>query len=141
MAVVLAHLVAQSAYAQQRNVLPEINITPPADQPPPKENLLSNGDGQKRNGAASKTDSEERCGDAGTAGGHSLECLNEQLKRKVDQVNPTEIAPPLDARSQDIKVGTVNIPGVQQQYGQNFGHSVIPFRPPPLIYSPSLGRR
>jgi hypothetical protein len=64
-----------------------------------------------------------------------------QLKRKVDQVNPIQNLPPLDARSQDIKVGTVNIPGVQQQYGQNFGHSVFPYRPPSPVYSSGLGRR
>jgi len=49
--------------------------------------------------------------------------------------------PPIDARSPDTKVGVVNIPGVQQQYGGNFGLSVVPYRPPPLIYAPSLGGR
>ncbi len=144
-AVVIVHLAVPPANAQDRNLLPEIHVmAPPADQPPPKENLLSNGDGLKRNDAAlsPKTDGEGRCSDAaGTARDHSLDCLNEQLKRRVEQINPAQIAPPLDARSRDIEVGTVNVPGVQQQYGQNFGHSVIPYRPPPLIYSPGLSRR
>jgi hypothetical protein len=30
---------------------------------------------------------------------------------------------------------------VQQQYGQNFGHSVFPYRPPSPVYSSGLGRR
>ena len=143
-AVVAAQLIASTADAQEGGALPEIHVTaPPNDLPPPKENLLSNSDTTKRNDAASvpKADGQARCGEAGKTDAHSIGCLNEQLKRQVDQVNPTQTQAPLDARSQDIKVGTVNIPGVQQQYGQNFGHSVMPYRPPPLIYSSGLGRR
>jgi hypothetical protein len=144
--VLLAYLAAPTANAQQSGALPEIHVTaPPNDLPPPKENLLSNGDATKRNDAAStpKADGQAGCGGAGAgnADAHSIGCLNQQLKRQVDQVNPTEAQPPLDAKSPDIKVGTVNIPAVQQQYGQNFGHSVIPFRPPPPVYSSGLGRR
>jgi hypothetical protein len=43
--------------------------------------------------------------------------------------------PPIDARSPDIKTGVVNIPAVQQQYGRNFGISVVPYRPPPPVFS------
>jgi hypothetical protein len=49
--------------------------------------------------------------------------------------------PPIDATSPDTRVGVINIPGVQQQYGRNFRLSVVPYRPPPLIYAPSLGGR
>ena len=65
----------------------------------------------------------------------SLGCLNDQLKAKVDEVNPTLATPPIDAKSSDLKVGTVNVPGVQQQYGKNFGKSVVPYRPPPPVYN------
>ncbi len=143
-AFVVAHLVASTANAQEGNTLPEIHVTaPPNDLPPPKEDLLSNSDATRRNDTASapRADGQGRCGEAGKADTHSIGCLNEQLKRQVDQVNPTQTQAPLDARSQDIKVGTVNIPAVQQQYGQNFGHSVMPYRPPPLTYSSGLGRR
>jgi hypothetical protein len=75
-----------------------------------------------------------------TDGDHSIGCLNQQMRRQVDQVDPSLNVPPIDAKSPDLKVGVVNIPGVQQQYGQNFGHSVVPFRPPPPVYSSSLGR-
>lgn len=61
--------------------------------------------------------------------------LNQRLKGEVDRVNPSSIAPPLDARSQDVKVGVVNIPAVKQQYGQNFGVSVRPYRPPTPVYT------
>lgn len=65
---------------------------------------------------------------------HSLERLNEQLKRKVDEINPIGNNPPLDARSPGTKTGVVNIPGVAQQYGKNFGHSVVPYRPAAPVY-------
>jgi hypothetical protein len=67
-------------------------------------------------------------------------CLNDELKQKVDRVNPQANIPPLDARSPDIKIGVVNVPGVQQQYGSNFGKSVIPFRPPPPVFVSPLAR-
>lgn len=59
----------------------------------------------------------------------SFACLNQSLSREVQKINPTLNAPPLDARSADHKIGVVNIPGVRQQYGQNFGVSAVPFRP------------
>jgi hypothetical protein len=83
----------------------------------------------------------ERCVEVEIGASKSMDCLNQQLKREVDRVNPTVNQPPIDARSPDTKVGVVNIPGVQQQYGRNFGLSVVPDRPPPPIYAPSLGGR
>ncbi|MBV8513148.1 MAG: hypothetical protein JOZ94_27470 [Xanthobacteraceae bacterium] len=67
--------------------------------------------------------------------------MNRELKRRVDQVNPTFNTPPLDAASPDPRIGVVNIPGVQQQYGKNFGHSAFPYRPPPPVFTPPLGHR
>lgn len=70
----------------------------------------------------------------------ALEQLNKQLRRKVDETNPSVNMPPIDARSSDLKTGVVNIPAVQQQYGKNFGRSVIPYRPAAPIYTSPLGR-
>ena len=82
----------------------------------------------------------ERCGDAGTGSGRSMDCLNQKLRREVDRVNPPVMnLPPIDARSPDTKVGVVNIPGVQQQYGRNFGVSVVPYRPPPPVFGTPHG--
>ena len=67
-------------------------------------------------------------------------CLNRKLREQADRVNPSMPAAPLDASSPDLKVGTVNIPAVQQQYGKNFGVSVMPYRPPPPIYNVPMGR-
>jgi hypothetical protein len=119
--------------AEEPKLLPEITIggTPPG--PPVADKDNGKDGGGKRF---------ERCVDVTIGNDTSLGCVNEQLKRKVDEVNPPVLnIPPIDAKSSDLKVGTVNIPGVQQQYGKNFGHSVVPFRPPPVSFAPLGGRR
>ncbi|QOG23797.1 hypothetical protein FOM02_28115 [Bradyrhizobium sp. SEMIA] len=58
--------------------------------------------------------------------------MNEKLRREVDKVNPTLNLPPIDARSSDVRVGNANEAAVRQQYGSNYGRSVIPYRPPPI---------
>lgn len=116
-----------SVQAEAQTALPEIVVRPPA--PPRADHSDQKGplDGKGR---------------AGTGGDNrSLDRLNEQLKRKVDETNPIANVPPLDARSPDTKTGVVSIPGVQQQYGRNFGNSVIPFRPGQPVFSSPLGPR
>jgi hypothetical protein len=66
----------------------------------------------------------------------SFGCLNRQLRSEVDKIKPTIPAPPVDARSSDLKTGVVNIPAIQQQYGRNFGISVIPHREPSIYRGP-----
>ena len=83
---------------------------------------------------------QERCVDVTAGGERSFGCVNELLKRKVDRVNPTLNIAPIDARSPDTKTGVINIPGVKQQYGQNFGKSAVPFRPPPPVFTSPLSR-
>lgn len=70
-----------------------------------------------------------RCVDVEVAGRHSYNCLNEALRATTARVSPPQIAAPLDARSADVKLGIVNLPAVQQQYGRNYGVSVMPYRP------------
>lgn len=81
----------------------------------------------------------DRCVEVEIGASRSMDCLNQKLRREVDRVNPTMNLPPTDARSPDTKVGVVNIPGVQQQYGRNFGVSVVPYRPAPPVYGAPLG--
>jgi hypothetical protein len=109
----------------ESTLLPEIQVRPPS--------ALPKGAGTNNQGSAGANDKE---GDA-----KSLERLNRELRRKVDQVNPTFNTPPLDARSPDNRIGVINIPGVQQQYGKNFGISAFPYRPPPPVFTPPLGHR
>ncbi|MGP8119396.1 MAG: hypothetical protein ACLP8B_02585 [Xanthobacteraceae bacterium] len=72
----------------------------------------------------------QRCVDVDIGGDRGMGCLNQQLKREVDRVNPSSANPPLDARSPDVAVGLANSAAVREQYGQNYGRSVIPYRPP-----------
>jgi hypothetical protein len=58
-------------------------------------------------------------------------CLNQRLQRLVDRVKPGAQLAPLDATSPGVKVGGFSQTGVVQQYGSNFGKSVVPFRPAP----------
>jgi hypothetical protein len=85
-------------------------------------------------GQSSSAQSFQRCVDVEIGGDHALDCLNQQLKREVERVNPTLNVPPLDARSSDVRVGNVNEAAIRQQYGSNYGRSVIPFRPPPPVF-------
>ncbi len=81
----------------------------------------------------------DRCVDVQIGSSRSMDCINQKLKGQVDSVNPSINLPPIDAKSSDTKVGVVNIPGVQQQYGKNFGVSVVPFRPAPPVFSSPRG--
>ncbi|MES5484735.1 hypothetical protein QMZ05_18425 [Bradyrhizobium sp. INPA03-11B] len=131
LAVAVAGLSAMQAEAQtqQHTPLPEIVV----GTPPPALNLNRDTNGgagrpAARSGGGAPA---ERCGDAA-----SLGCINERLKKQVDQVNPPVTnTPPIDAKSQDLKVGVVNVPAVHQQYGRNFGVSAFPYRPAAPVYS------
>jgi hypothetical protein len=82
----------------------------------------------------------ERCVDVTIGDEKAFGCMNEKLKGEVDRVNPPILnIPPIDARSPDLKVGVVNVPAVQQQYGKNFGVSAFPYRPPPPVFVSPTG--
>jgi hypothetical protein len=123
--LLMTPLAISVAWAQQPTPLPEIQVSPPPSL------RLDSGNTQSGKG----TGPNDNKGDGG-----AFDRLNKDLKRKVDEVNPILNTPPIDARSSDPKTGVINIPGVQQQYGKNFGHSVYPYRPS-VIYSAPLGRR
>ncbi|MGY3693579.1 hypothetical protein ACVIGA_003659 [Bradyrhizobium sp. USDA 3240] len=137
LAIVIAGLSAMQAQAQtqQHTPLPEIVV----GTPPPAVNLNRDTSGGTGRAAARGSGGAPAggCGDAA-----SLGCINERLKKQVDQVNPPVTnTPPIDAKSQDLKVGVVNIPAVQQQYGRNFGVSAFPYRPAAPVYTSPVGRR
>ncbi len=113
------------ARTEAQTTLPEVTVTAPSQPPRINDQLDHKGDGDGKSGTGGKGDEN-----------HALEQLNQKLKRKVDETNPVLNTPPLDARSPDTKTGVVNIPGVQQQYGKNFGNSVVPYRPAPPVYTP-----
>lgn len=120
MVLISVALLATPAIAQQRTTtLPEIIV-----------------------GGSTPTQlSQERCVEVEIGSSRAFNCLNQRLKREVDRVNPSMNIPPVDARSADIRVGVVNMPAVQQQYGRNFGVSVVPYRPAPPVFTSPIGRR
>jgi hypothetical protein len=120
------------ARAEEGKTLPPITVVPAA---PKRSGTAPDSKGAAPNGAG-----QERCVDVAPGGERSFGCVNELLRRKVDSVNPSMNTPPIDARSPDTKTGVVNIPGVQQQYGKNFGISAVPFRPPAPIFTSPLAR-
>lgn len=85
-------------------------------------------------GTPSQSQSFERCVDVQVGGENAFGCLNEKLKREVNRVNPSINAPPLDARSPDVRVGNVNEAAIREQYGSNYGRSAFPYRPPAVTY-------
>jgi hypothetical protein len=144
--IAAALLAALPAHAQEPQSLPPVTV----DAPPPKL-VLPNSNPDAGNVPASTAPmvgsrpqpgagdhGQESCADATNSNNNSLGCINERFRRKVDEVNPVLNTPPIDAKSSDLKVGTVNIPAVQQQYGKNFGHSAVPYRPT-IIYPSVLG--
>jgi hypothetical protein len=134
--IAISVMTAVSAIAQERTALPEISVPPPSV-------LLSAPAQGPGAGAAPHAGggAHEGCAGGENGGDHSLGCLNEKLRSQVDRVNPTANVPPLDAKSPDLKIGVVNVPGVQQQYGRNFGVSIYPYRPPTPTFSSPGGRR
>ncbi|HEU0096854.1 MAG TPA: hypothetical protein VFQ52_10390 [Rhizomicrobium sp.] len=67
-----------------------------------------------------------------------MSCLNQELERKAAAVPHVPIIPPVDARSASVQTGGFNQAAVAQQYGQNFGKSVEPYRPPAPVYAPPI---
>jgi hypothetical protein len=141
------------AHAQNNDnitALPPVNVAPaeqppplnvaPAEQPPPQVLRPSP---RSESGPASQNASRSTtpCKGDGSAADKGFGCLNQKLKNQVDQANSSATTPtaPFDAKSSDLKVGVVNVPGVQQQYGKNFGVSAAPYRPP-MAFGAPLGR-
>ncbi|WP_426435367.1 hypothetical protein [Bradyrhizobium genosp. P] len=136
LAIAVPMLVSLPVHAQERRTLPEIVVgTPPPSAP-------QIGGAAQASGDPRGSGTHQRCVDVTIGHDSSYSCINEKLKREVDRVNPPVAnIPPIDARSSDLKVGVANVPGVQQQYGRNFGVSVYPYRPPAPVYLPPTGRR
>jgi hypothetical protein len=64
----------------------------------------------------------------------ALDCINQDLKREVEGVHPPMNIPPISASSPPSEVGGFSATAMSQQYGQNWGKSVIPFRPAPQVF-------
>jgi hypothetical protein len=65
-------------------------------------------------------------------------CLNQQLQQEVLGTGAANPKLPLTANAAPNQVGTFNEQSVREQYGQNFGKSAIPYRPPAPTFNTSL---
>jgi hypothetical protein len=130
-------LVSPGLAEERVTVLPEIVIGGGAANAPvkPEGRVTVRPEVVIGGGAGNAPVKPERCVEVEIGSSRAMDCLNQKLKREVDRVNPVMNLPPIDARSPDIKTGVVNIPAVQQQYGRNFGVSVVPYRPAPPVFS------
>jgi hypothetical protein len=117
-AIVAIPLLAAAATAEDRTL----------GLPPVVVDGGENGDGVKR------------CVDIESDEGKVFDCLNRRLDQEVRRMNPGMVVAPFSGRSPDVQIGVVNVPGVRQQYGANFGVSAAPFRPSAPVYAPLLGR-
>jgi hypothetical protein len=135
--IAISVMTAVPAMAQERTALPEIIV----GAPPPSVILPGPAQGPGAGAPHAGGGTHQGCAGGETGSDHSLACLNEKLKSQVDRVSPVANVPPLDAKSSDLKIGVVNVPGVQQQYGRNFGVSIYPYRPPTPTYAAPGGRR
>jgi hypothetical protein len=141
LSLVAAAGVVSPGQAEEVTRLPEIVIGGGATNAPvkPEGNAAGRPDVIIGGSAANTPAGRDRCAEVGSS--KAMDCLNQKLRREVDRVNPVMNLPPIDARSPDIKTGVVNIPAVQQQYGRNFGVSVLPYRPaPPVFTTPGVHR-
>ncbi len=69
--------------------------------------------------------------------GPPYNCLNQQLQQLAESARPQPTLP-LSASSPSNATGTFNESSVAEQYGKNFGHSVIPYRPPAPVFTNNL---
>jgi hypothetical protein len=65
-------------------------------------------------------------------------CLNQELQQQALGANPPTPQIPSGASSPSNAIGTFNEQSLREQYGQNFGKSVIPYRPPPPVFNNPL---
>ncbi|WP_315719702.1 MULTISPECIES: hypothetical protein [unclassified Bradyrhizobium] len=142
-AAAMSTLMMSPVQAADPQFLPPVTVDAP-DRPPssplrpaPSGTSVAPILGGRADTSAGKRSS---CADGTVTQDGLFDCINVKLRRKVDTVNPSINQAPIDARSSDLKVGTVNVPAVQQQYGSNFGRSVVPLRPT-AVFPSGFGRR
>ena len=96
----------------------------------------------KRSRSPTVTQANENCVDVRIAGAVTTDfsCLNAGLKNKVAQSRrESQIDTTTSVKSSSSALGTFNIAAEKLKMGQNFGKSVVPYRPPPPVYRPVAG--
>jgi hypothetical protein len=75
---------------------------------------------------------------AGGQTSSAYDCLNRQLQQQTQATQHAMPQAPFAAGSAPNQTGTFNKQGVSEQYGQNFGKSAVPYRPPAPIFNNGL---
>jgi hypothetical protein len=79
------------------------------------------------------------CVDVTIGGERSLACVNQQLSRSIPPRNFTAGSDlPQAGNVTAPAAGTFNQAATAERLGTSFGHSVVPQRPPPPVYSAPL---
>jgi hypothetical protein len=83
----------------------------------------------------------QTCVDVQVGSDRSYSCLNRQLERLVPGKRPSSQDAPYSASSPAPQVGTFNQAATRERMGNAFGHSVVPQRPPPPVFTPPVLQR
>jgi hypothetical protein len=74
------------------------------------------------------------------AASKDFSCTNAGLKNAIKTSRaPSQIDTNIGVTSSPAKLGTFNIAAERLKMGENFGKSVVPYRPPTPVPSPGLG--
>lgn len=109
---------AQSAAAARDDVPPPLFQPPVEAKPEKRVRTFEEGEGEKK-----------ICVEVEVNGIRSFNCSNESFRSTAEKTPPTFNIPPIDAHAADTRTGVANRAAVKQQYGRNFGKSVVPYRP------------
>lgn len=74
----------------------------------------------------------------GAASGTGYGCINQELQEMAQSAAPPQANLPLAATSSSNQVGSFNEQSLEEQYGQNFGKSAFPYRPPAPVFNNPL---
>ncbi len=91
---------------------------------------------------APPADKSESCIEVRIAGevATDFSCVNAAMKNTIDRSRrETKLDTTLGPQSSSAALGTFNIAAEKLRMGQNFGHSIYPYRPAPPVYAPILG--
>jgi len=93
---------------------------------------------QRQAGGQTQGASETTCVDVKIGDENYYNCLNERLRRLTLQPRFSSSDTAINAFSPAPQVGTFNQAATSERLGSAFGHSVIPQRPPPPVFSSPL---
>ncbi len=84
----------------------------------------------------------QSCVDVQIGSARAYDCLSQQWGAAVPRVQRPLPSPDVTVTSPAPAVGSFNQAATREQLGTNFGKSVFPQRPPPVIYvNPLIGPR